>query len=260
MKFENLKNTRDLGGLPTSDGRRVKSGMLIRSGELCGASGNDIEYIKENVGLIVDFRTLTEVRERPDPKIDGVEYVHLPIIREMKAGITREDQAKQATMEEIFRRFANDYEGATVYMENIYRGMLTDDYQVARYAEFVDLAVSNGKKATLWHCMAGKDRAGFASAVLLSALGVPKETIIADYLLTNEFVKETVDGAIKELEANGFYGCGPVIGCFFGAKREYIESVFETADRLFGGFDVFLEKKMGITPEKREYMKDKYLE
>lgn len=259
-RFENLKNTRDLGGILTADGRRIKSGMLIRSGELCQASEKDIEYLQGVVGLIIDFRTGTEVREKPDPQIPGVGYIHHPIIREMKAGITQEDQAKKATMEEIFRRFANDYDGATQYMKNIYNGMLTDDYQVSQYAKFVSLAVGNENGATLWHCMAGKDRAGFATAVLLQALGVPRETIIADYLKTNEYVEDAVRWAIGMLEDAGCKGCEPIVRCFFGAKREFIESIYETSDKLFGGFDTFLSEKMGITKEMRDYMRAKYLD
>ncbi|MBO4216314.1 MAG: tyrosine-protein phosphatase [Clostridia bacterium] len=259
-KFEKLKNTRDLGGILTADGRKIRHGMLIRSGELCNASEKDLEYIKSTVGLIIDFRTGTEVVEKPDPSVPGVRYIHHPIIREMKAGVTREEQAKQATMEEIFRRFADDYEGATQYMENIYCGMLTDGFQVSQYAKFVDLAFENGDRATLWHCMAGKDRAGFATAVLLYSLGVSEEAIIADYLKTNEYVEDTVRWATDMLEESGCKGCEPIIRCFFGAKREYIESVFDMADGLFGGFDTFLAEKMGITAEKRAAMREKYLE
>ena len=222
LDFEKLTNTRDLGGITTSDGRRIKKGMLIRSGELFAASESDKEKLSGLVGLVVDFRTGTETVERPDPVLEGVRYIHLPVIREMKAGITREEQAKKATMNEIFLRFADDPAGAEKYMENIYRGMLTDEYQVSRYADFVKLASENGDRATLWHCMAGKDRAGFATAVLLYALGVPREGIIEDYLETNAYVEDAIVRAIKDLEAAGYRGGEPVMRCFFGAKRKYI--------------------------------------
>lgn len=260
LVFENLKNTRDLGGIVTADGRRIKKGMLIRSGELCGASEKDKELLGKLVGLIIDFRTVTEVRERPDPEIVGTRYLHLPIIREMKAGITQEEQAKKATMNEIFLRFADDYAGATKYMENIYCGMLTDDFQVARYAEFAELALNNGDRATLWHCMAGKDRAGFATAILLQSLGVPRERIIEDYLETNVYVEDTLRQAVNSLEASGMKNCERIMRCFFGAKREYIESIYEMSEKEFGGFDAFLSEKMGINEEKRALMREKYLE
>lgn len=92
IPLENLQNTRDLGGFMTKDGRKVKSHRLIRSGDLKDATENDKKLLVDTYGLnmVIDFRTAQECKDRPDPRIPGVEYIWHPIFEEKASGITRE--------------------------------------------------------------------------------------------------------------------------------------------------------------------------
>ena len=90
MGYEKLNNTRDLGGMTTVNGGRIRPGRLIRSGRLCLASAADRELLARTVSAVADFRSEREVLENPDPELPGVAYCHLPIFRERQAGVTRE--------------------------------------------------------------------------------------------------------------------------------------------------------------------------
>ena len=104
IEFEKLPNTRDLGGMITADGRKIKPGKLIRSGHLVEASETDQEKLAELVDTVVDFRTDTEYEERPEPRIKGTRYCHLPILEEAKAGVTRDE----ASYEEVRKNMLDD--------------------------------------------------------------------------------------------------------------------------------------------------------
>ena len=94
IELEGLVNTRDLGGFETVDGRKIRPGRLIRSGELYDATSEDIKKLTQQYHLktIVDFRTETERAGRPDPDIEGVRYIFNPILNEETMGITREKE------------------------------------------------------------------------------------------------------------------------------------------------------------------------
>ena len=82
IKLQKLKNTRELGGYPTSDGRTVKNNMLIRSGHLANASDDDIKTLTEKYGLrtVVDLRIDNEINEKPDNLTDEINYIRIPLL------------------------------------------------------------------------------------------------------------------------------------------------------------------------------------
>ncbi len=90
MTFDKLNNTRDIGGMETLDNRQIVSGKLFRSGQLSDLSLSDQDKLKELGPIIIDFRTDAERSERPDVKIDGIEYVHISVLDDLTAGISRE--------------------------------------------------------------------------------------------------------------------------------------------------------------------------
>ena len=87
-------NARDLGGLPTMDGRTIRPGLLLRSGELAGITEPDAQTLTEYpLRTVVDFRTDLEREQKPDRVLPGVQYVHCPIVQQAAAGLTREEHA-----------------------------------------------------------------------------------------------------------------------------------------------------------------------
>jgi protein-tyrosine phosphatase len=168
-------NLRDLGGLPTADGRTVRTGRLFRSGYLCDLEGPD-HAILEGLGLrtIVDLRRLDEAQQRPHPDLDGTEVVHVSVST---------DDNEFAV---LANRMATDpaaIPGPDLIADYFRNSVRT---RLDRYRQVFDLATDPDRHPLLFNCTAGKDRTGFVGGILLRLLGVTEELTIADYLLSNE--------------------------------------------------------------------------
>ena len=265
LDFDKLNNTRDLGDLETKDGKRIKKNKLIRSGHLYGASENDITKLSKLIEFIVDFRSLKETVERADPKIEGVASIHLPAIRDFTQGITREQKVTLS----LVQRFAESPEDARKYMIYIYKGFVTDEQPLTNYRKFVESLLEKREKATLWHCTAGKDRAGFATVIVQELLGIDKDTIFEDYLYTNECIKDEVSEIAKGLEKkymkpdcsseelSVFY---KTIDYLFGAKEEYLSGVYQKIEEVYGDFNGFISNGLKITDEQIALFRKLYIE
>ena len=219
--LDNLHNTRDLGGMCTADGRKIKSGCLVRSGHLFGASEHDKNVLAGLAEVIVDFRTPGECKEKPNPELPGVAYFHIPIMDSLTAGVTREKEADQ----KVVTRLGQDPEAARNYMCDMYRHFVSDPFAVSQYRQFTEMLLTHREKAILWHCTAGKDRCGVISAHILSALGVDEKTIMSDYMKSNdscipeanEVFRRMRDEGTDESTAKGVWNA-------FIAKEEYLQS------------------------------------
>ena len=166
IAFERVFNVRDLGGLPTLDGRTVRSGAVYRADGVNRLDGDDLEVAKA-LGLrtVVDLRTHGEVEHRgrfPDEHIP-VQWHHLPVLEQMWS-----ERALQAT------------DGAVAFLRDRYLDMLIEGgASIARTVELVA-----DESPLLFHCSAGKDRTGVVAAVILGLVGVGREEIAADYHLS----------------------------------------------------------------------------
>ena len=263
VTFEGLSNARDLGAMKAADGRLVKNGLLYRSDQLFFASEADRAKLGElGIGLIIDFRSTFERETQPDCEIEGAQNLHLPVIRDVRAGITQDKESHSRIMalfmegEEVSPAFVDEY------MRNTYRSFVEDPDVNAQYARFIDaiLAMGTSGKASLWHCTAGKDRAGFASAVLLAALGVSKEDIVTDYLQTNACVAGVLDH-VKESLAEKLPNAQAISALerFFLADEEFLEAAFDAARERYGSFERFLEEAVSIDDNKREELRRVFL-
>ena len=258
MNFERLKNTRDLGGLTMKDGRKIKPGMLIRSSHLSIAPQHDLDILAGMVSDIADFRTEKEQRERPDPVIGDAVHHCMPVLNNMTAGITREEEADKSEIE----TYLLDPAGARQHMLENYRLFVTHDHARQCYRHFVELLAAPREKALLWHCTAGKDRAGFAAAIVLSILGADRETILADYMKTNAGLAKEIQW-IYPMIGKQAGGMTDVIRAsldyMFLAHKEYLEEAFRTAEEMYGSMDAYLKESLGVTDAVRSKLQDRYL-
>ena len=259
LEFEKLLNTRDLGGMSACDGRKIKPGMLYRSGHLSGASVKDIEKLSGLISLSVDFRSARERSEKPEPAIAGVRYCELPILDEQRAGVTRDENS----FEEVRTKMVRNAEIARTYMLRTYEGFINNNYSVSQYAKFIRLLLEERDKGVLWHCTAGKDRAGFATVIVQELLGVSREDITADYLMTNVYlVSETreLTEMIRRMPGVDPDESAKAVDYLFGAKEEYLNAVYDTLENKYGNFDNYLSQALGITSEERAKIRNLYLE
>ena len=261
IPLEMLPNTRDLGGMAGADGRKIRPGLLIRSGNLEKASPEDLRQLGEKVSLVIDLRSYQEVEEHPDAVIPGAKYLHLPVIAEITPGITKEDETK--TFDEKTRDLVRSARRSRAFMIKTYSDMADSDFALQKYVKFVDCLLENEGGAVLWHCTAGKDRAGFAALIIQKILGIPDDVIFRDYMFTNENMAGEIRAMVKNFRSQGGWmipNLKKSVQYLFGAWPEFLEALLLRIDERWGSFDGFLEKGLGITEEKKILLREKYLE
>lgn len=255
IMLQSLPNTRDLGALETTDGRHILPKRLLRSGNLYHMSINDQDVLENEYHLstVIDFRTRTEVLEKPDTVIAGVQYHEMPIVDEETLGITR-----SGNLEKMLRNFKKIPDE---FMQKQYASLVHDEYSVKQYARFLDALLHQDQGAVLWHCSAGKDRAGVGTALLLYALGVPKEDIYEDFMKTNLYLSGEMEHMIRLLETRMIVDNKVMdkIRLCYQVKKEYLDTVFETIEQDYGSMDLFMRKALYMTPKALEALRKKYL-
>lgn len=188
LKFPGCNNTRDLGGYRTENGYQIQTGRIIRSAELSRISSKGIQllYNKWNVRRIVDFRTDGEVSRHPIPNVAPIEYTRIPVLKTAMMGITRDDVS---TPEKINGLMAAGYTPQE-FMGLTYQNIASDQNAAAAYRKLFDILLSSDEGATLFFCSQGRDRTGIAAMLILSALGVSKDIIEADYMVASDLEKK----------------------------------------------------------------------
>ena len=184
-------NFRDLGGIPTSDGKGgVPKGRYFRSGKLSVLTSEECALFLERhrVGCVIDLRTPIEAREFPDPLPEGVEYLQIPILKDATVGITHETGSDPMTIIRNLRKHPEKLLEMVPDFTQLYRQAVTDAYSRMHLDQVVETLRRNADKGvcTLFHCSAGKDRTGIASMALLKSYGVSDEEIVRDYMRTNK--------------------------------------------------------------------------
>lgn len=243
-------NFRDVGGYETTSGRHVKWGKIYRSGATPLLADGDIARVK-SLGLfdIIDLRS-SEERVIAPTRLTGIRYtaIDYPMMSMM--------QARPVT--------------STDSMADLYRTMpvfLAPQLRIV----FGDLIGRKGP--ILYHCSAGQDRTGVTTAIVLSALGVPRDAIIADYHLSTkyrrpEFEMPPITPVLAESSpvARMFAGYQKAPGANLPKPlktadgRAFLEFAFAEIDARWGSIDGFLRSEIGLTPEQIEQLRKDYTE
>ena len=227
LPLQNLPNTRDLGALMTEDGLHILPRKLLRSGEIYHASIADTRILSEeyNVKTVIDFRSAAEVKKKPDDIMAGVEYYHIPIRDEESNGNS------------FFERVMSCYGEGERYIQERYRSLITDEYSLKQYARFLDVLLHVKNGAVVFHSTTGEDRTGVGTALLLFALGVPKETIRRDYMRSNPCLEEELKYMRRLYRADRPENSRKLadLKAFYQVKESYINTVFDVIEKENGG-------------------------
>ena len=251
LGLQNATNARDLGGHLTRDGRRVRTGALFRAGALDKLSEADVAILAElKLACVVDFRDAHEARRAPDRLPTPVPAVMtLPVLDDAAhkdtfglIGRVVRGTADPSALEALREDAAGG--GAAGMMANLYRGFVSGAGPRAAFAQTLRLVADPDRLPLLFHCTAGKDRTGWLSAVILDALGVDRETIVADYLQTNEVAVGLEDVILSLLD--GKVPDPRVILPMVQARAAYLEAGFAEADRLYGGMAGYLRDGLEV--------------
>ncbi|MGF6970244.1 protein-tyrosine phosphatase [Paraburkholderia sp. WC7.3g] len=238
LMLDGAPNFRHLGGMPTGDGRRIRSGRLFRSGSLAALTVRDRDIVaKLGIRLICDLRgdgerTAAPNRWRHD---QGVEEMHMDISADLRAG--------DSTLLEILKREPNA-QGARRMMLQTYRNLPAAFARPLR-GLFTRLA-DDDCLPVIFHCTAGKDRTGFLAAIILHALGASRETIYCDYLsgAGSERLRESAAQAMtihfgRMLDAS-------IIDVLAGVDERYLDEAFAAMAASHGSVDRYLEHTAGL--------------
>jgi protein-tyrosine phosphatase len=251
-----VRNFRDVGGLPTTDGRRVRFGVLFRSGHLAHATQEDSEFLA-SLGLhtVFDFRNAADKKlEGPDVELPGVRNVNLPL-SDPADGAEFWKMVRDGEIEQL-RGILGDGRAAD-RMITSYRTIIKE--RTAEHARVLRSLAEDSVPA-LMHCAAGKDRAGLSIAVTLLALGVEREAIIADYLESNAKHRRYKVRRSSSSSAGYSPEVMELLSPLFEARAEYLAAAFETIEETWGDIDSYLEQGLGLTPELRASLRERLLD
>ena len=238
--IEGESNFRDLGGYRASDGRRVRWGAIYRSGGLSRLTDAGVEDMAR-LGLktVCDFRSQEERRVHPSrlpasnpPEVDAL-------------AIRPKEGAQMRDLVLSGKATPDDVAGA---YRAIYRAYVLD--HAAQYAAMFRHLGDAASFPLMFHCAAGKDRTGVAAALILTALGVPRETILADYLLTNKHFtyrprREDAGGVLNQVPED-------LRATFVAARQDYLEAAFAAVEEVHGSLDEYLRDAIGLSDDARQ--------
>ena len=257
IKIKNTTYIKDLGNIKTADGHRVKSNLLYRSSNLSGLTKEEVYLLyKNNIRYVCDFRTEEEHDLKPELiDVEEINYAFLPLVENQENPmITKENRLR------ILKDIVYNRGGVKPYMRNFYSTLVDNDTAIASYKEFFNILLKcKDDEAVVFHCTQGKDRTGVGLMLLLSALGVKKETIISKYLSYNKitwFFRFSVYlGVFLTRGIRLANGLNDVLR----AVKSYILASYRTIDTKYQGMDNYLRNIIGLTNENINALKAKYV-
>ena len=232
LHLASAPNFRDVGGYRTSDGKWVRMGVAYRADALDKITPEENATIQAlGIKVICDFRTDAERAKAPDVAVAGATNVIDDVAGSDASGAAAATEtAIRAALD------AGDAEFVKKTFGEVQADLVTADGAQAAYHSVLERLSDRATLPTVFHCTAGKDRTGWGTAVLLTALGVPREAVEADYLLSN-------DAAVVKY---GALATDPVYSYAVGVKPEYIDASFAAVDDEFGSFAKYVRTGLDI--------------
>ncbi|MET9604728.1 tyrosine-protein phosphatase [Streptomyces sp. NPDC006512] len=238
IALEGTANFRDAGGYRTTNGQWVKMGEVYRSDALNKLTANDLAKLQRlRVKTVFDLRMEDERTKDADKVPAGAAYV----VADVFAGSGS------------FQTLPKTPAEAVKAMTDAERTMVSGEGGKKAYTQVFQGIQKDRARVVLFHCTAGKDRTGWANAALLTALGVPRETVEADYLASNDYRKAANDAVLSHLPPQQAAVYKPLLD----VRPEYLNAGYEEAKAKYGSFDRYLKDGLGIdSRELRELRED----
>lgn len=225
LPLEGAYNFRDMGGFIGQQGRQVVWGKLFRADDMMELSKRDLRYLASiPITSIVDFRTSEEMDWAPDRKPPGLKnYFQYHVLPGGISGLNLETSSGLSADE---------------FMAKIYCNLVLDEGIIAVYSEFFQRIMEADKLPLLFHCSAGKDRTGWAAAMVLYALGVDEKIIMHDYMLSAQYIR----------------GKYPPGNDRFTVKPQFLQAGLEQAKRSYGSIAGYLREALRVDTARLQAM------
>ncbi|MBO0444951.1 tyrosine-protein phosphatase [Enterococcus ureilyticus] len=247
-----ITNFRDIGGIKNKEGKQIKKGVFLRSGELSNLTNDDQKRLETtyHLGKIIDLRSEAEVEERPDISVPKTEYIHIDILEDIQdEGASISDFVKIGSPEK-----------SASYMEKLYADIALNTTAQKGYNKFFEeiLALPQ-KESILFHCFAGKDRTGIAALLILETLDVPKEAIYTDYLVTNNLRKKEnamilEQAKTAQLEESNL----EALHVALNVDSSYLDNFYKTVEKQYGDITTYLKQAIGIDKTTKETLNHRF--
>lgn len=238
LALQGASNFRDLGGYPTTDGRTTRWRHIFRSNHLGQLTAADVEIVRAlGVRSAFDFRGLEE-RAAGVCVVNEITVHSLPIeptvVAALRAELAKGTLTAPVALELMRESYRNYVRHNTHCFRDLFGHLLED------------------RAPLVIHCTAGKDRTGFASALILHALGVPDDVIAEDYLLTNRHYKRDASNA-SDLPTDVLDAIGSV-------EASYLAAAFEAVCSEYGDLEAYLRDGLKLGAPERDALKARYLQ
>lgn len=247
-------NARDLGGYRTADGRTVRWGLLFRSDSLAELTDEDVAYLETlKLAVVTDFRAQSERDGAPD---------RLPQASPPIGYRTLSVNNPAVDVAELGRKvYAGQLSETELLLLTDRTGYVEDPTMSRVWGQWVASLADEENLPHLFHCTAGKDRTGFAAALVLLTLGVPREQVVEDFLLSNEYLGAKIETDIETIRAHSELEVDEdVLRQVLGVNPRSLEQAIAAMESKYGSVNAFIEHGLGIDASTRERLRALLLE
>ena len=267
LDFEGTTNFRDLGGYVGHNGKTVKWGQIFRADALNKLTDKDIALLEAmKLKTIVDFRSPKEIVDNEDKAIKDTVYFNLNPKAEV-AQLASASPANDKQKIDKLLSIANSDQGERYFLDHIddmakqMRKLVSDPVAISQYQKLMELLLADDGAPLVYHCRGGKDRTGVATMYILLALGVSKDQIYSDYILTNTY--KEVRNEMRMDEYRNLTDNQNVLDYLRNlllAKEEYLDAAFDEMIKVSGSSDNYLKQVLMIDDDKLTTFRNRYLE
>ena len=253
VRIKGISYIEDLGHIKDGD-KHIKSHLLYRSSHLAKITDKGIDKLKRlNIKNVIDLRTDEEVNIKIEKLDKDINYFHIPLLNnEDNPAVTKETRLS------VLLNRSKEEGGTRGYMTRFYPLMLVNQKSKAGYRKIFDILLK-AEGGVDFHCTQGKDRTGIVLVLLLSALGVNKNTIIREYMAYNRI--------------NRFFNFYVTLGMFITkgvkltrslrnllfARHCYIEAAYQYLEKRYQGALNYLKEEIHLNDEEIKLLREKYV-
>ncbi len=253
LPFDGPHNFRELGGYKNEQGQSLKYGMLYRADKLSHLSDDDLAYVKIlEIKTVVDFRSDEERLHEPN---------NISELSQIKTELLTVD-VRGAAVNLIREKIANSSatsEDMGELLVNVNREFV--EHFTPTFKKLFELLLNPESYPLVFHCTAGKDRTGFAAALILKILGVNQATVMQDYLATNTFTHDAMDQILERIDERSFGQFNTdALRALFAVQEHYLQNAFNTINKLYGNFDDYVKEGLGLEQTHIEQLKELLLD